>query len=134
MLAIIQEILERINTRITNSTMYIIIFVLSMFIGFFSGRMYSYSNIYPAAKLVIQNPQNSIQNMNNYADLIIPTALEGASSTAKAAAGRIYASSKGKRYYIEGVCDGNISPKNKVYYKTIAAATAAGKTRAAGCK
>lgn len=49
-------------------------------------------------------------------------------------AGRIYASSKGKRYYIEGVCDGNISPKNKVYYKSTASAIAAGKTAAASCK
>ncbi len=47
--------------------------------------------------------------------------------------GRIYASSKGKKYYIEGICDGNISLKNKVYYKDEQAAINNSKTKAAGC-
>lgn len=47
---------------------------------------------------------------------------------------RIVASKKGKRYYYE-TCNGarNLSPANKVYYKTPADAEKAGLTIATGC-
>ncbi len=59
--------------------------------------------------------------------------VDGQNNTNNKSVGRIYASSKGKKYYIEGICDGNISPKNKVYYKDENSAIKSGKVKAAGC-
>lgn len=126
--------------------MYIIIFSLSIFIGFFAGKVEGSTDSSVPIQFVTANIQPSSyvggQTDTNlqYSDSITgndpvkdSASTEEPVGSVKNSSGRIYASSKGKKYYIEGVCDGNISVKNKVYYKSIASAVAAGKSRAAAC-
>ncbi len=79
------------------------------------------------------NTENIITNNSQTKIVNNQSNVDGQNNTNNKSVGRIYASSKGKKYYIEGICDGNISPKNKVYYKDESVAIKSGKAKAAGC-
>ena len=143
MYTIIQEKLKRINSRLSPIIMASILGSLLIIMAFFIGRESVYFekinnnkqdiniNFSSLNKDNILNSTN-IESNNSQIEIKQGVVTNTVGDTSQSI-GRIYASSKGKKYYIEGICDGNISLKNKVYYKDENSAIKSGKTKASGC-
>ncbi len=122
MLSIIQDFSQRINTRLSPLIMASIMGTFLILLSFLIGRqsIIDQRETSEAKEIFkLKSPDFALQNLET--------------STTIFGLGRIYGSSKGKKYYIEGLCDGNVSDKNKVFYKSENDAKAKGKSRAAGC-
>ena len=122
MISIIQDFSQRINTRLSPLIIASIIGTISILISFLIGRQ---SIIDQKEKIEVKGVFKSESQ-----DFVKQNP---ETPTTTFALGRIYGSSKGKKYYIEGLCDGNISDKNKVFYKKEDDAKAKGKMRASAC-
>ena len=125
MYSIIQDLSKRINMRLSTALMWSIYGTLLLIISFILGKESVIHNI--KNKIQIVNYQDNAQNADSSLNQQTTFNLNTASI------GRVYASSKGKKYYIEGICDGNISDKNKVFYKDEKSAMSNGKSKASGC-
>lgn len=115
---IIQDFTQRINLRLSTHMMLAICGPLLILLAYFIGR------------------HSALLNKDKLESSFTITKTEVVTEAANnpISVGKIYASSKGKKYYIEGLCDSNVSVKNKIYYKDEATAVASGKQKAAGCK
>ena len=138
---IIQDFLQRINMRLSPAILYYICMTLLLPIAFFLGRQSSLIGSTSDSSFVFlknEKIDNNNKNLNDISNISSDGAIINNNNMSDASkniqVGRVYASSKGKKYYIEGLCDGNVSSKNKVYYKDEAAAQGSGKTKAAGCR
>ena len=109
--------------------MQLLVFILSLLIGFALGQIHSSASADVPIKIL--NKEDS--KVSEYIDANGKNLNIEDQNQNKIANAKIYASKKGKKYYIEGVCDGNISPKNKVYYNSVALAISSGKSKAAAC-
>ncbi len=123
---IIQDFAQRINLRLSTDWMLTIIMPLLIILAYFLGRHDTIINKDKLESSFTINP--SPKDMDT-------TQITSSEVINKViSVGKIYASNKGKKYYIEGLCDSKISIKNKVYYKDESAAIENGKQKAAGCK
>lgn len=129
MYSIIQDLSKRINMRLSTALMWSIYGALLLIISFILGRESTVSSIQNESYITSSKPSSTELNINLNQENILYTT----DRTNTISIGRIYASSKGKRYYIEGLCDGNISDKNKIYYKDEQSAIANGKSKSSGC-
>lgn len=121
MYTIIQEKLKRINSRLSPMVNASIFGSLLIILSFLLGLNFS---ILDNKNVEIISSSSSNLETKLKTDIV---------NYDKQSVGRIYASNKGKKYYIEGICDGNISLKNKVFYKDEDSAIKGGKAKATGC-
>lgn len=120
MYTIIQDFLQRINIRLSPSVF--IYFCMILLIPILIINTFGASSRVSSVFVI-----NYADASTNYANV------SAQNDSLHVNFGRIYASSKGKRYYIEGLCEGRVSAKNKVYYKSEAEALKSGKTKASSC-
>ena len=129
MIYIIQDFLQRINTRLSSLIMASIIGSILILLSFLIGRQ----SVLIDRESILNNTSTD-NNKEDFALTSSGTESVTSSNTNSFDLGRVYGSSKGKKYYIEGLCDGNISNKNKVFYKSEDDAKSKGKSRASSCK
>ncbi len=117
----------------TRSNLFVVALILLVgFLGFGLGRL---SKIEEArVPITIEYPEGQLAQEN--ASIAAPDTPNepGANTEAKATPGPIVASKNGTKYYFDWCAGaGRISPKNKVYFATAAAAEARGLSKAANC-